>query len=67
MGSWVSLCWLQGIKSNQWKVQAELSWEVHVDTQPSGNGLSVLADSDCGIMIVESGNAVGVRFPIQKK
>merc|ERR1719324_1621695 len=50
-----------------WKVYTELAWDIHTDNQPEGNGLSVLADSEKGFMIVESGNALGIRFFVTKR
>ena len=45
----------------------ELAWDIHTDNQPEGNGLSVLADSDKGLMVLETGNAIGVRFFVTKR
>lgn len=55
------------IGSQSWKVYTELSWDVSLDQQPTGNGLSVLADSDKGLLILESGNTLGIRFFVQKR
>jgi hypothetical protein len=55
------------LSKNIFPAPVELSWDMHLDTKPADNGLMVLAKTDQGNMILESGNIVAVRFGIDKR